>query len=121
MPANNSTNPAITPERLQRFRQRAAVTRAELAHKPGVDEILAAGQDDGPVAFSDIVQACVGQLKAARESAGLSLADVSDRTDIAVETLSRLENGMATNPTWRTLSRFAVAVGCRLELKAVKA
>lgn len=115
------TDPTVTPDRLQRMRERAAVSRAEFAHKPTVEEILASGNDVGPVAFQPVLAACIAQLKAAREAAGLTLADVSDRTAIAVETLSRLENGKATNPTWRTLSRIAVAVGCRLELAAVRA
>jgi len=36
---------------------------------------------------------------------------VSQRTAIAVESLSRLETGAQTNPKWRTLGLYAAAVG----------
>jgi hypothetical protein len=54
----------------------------------------------------------VRQLKEARLAAGLTLEDISSRTGMAVESLSRLETGASTNPTWKTLGLYAVAVGC---------
>jgi DNA-binding XRE family transcriptional regulator len=116
-PAPTPTPPAVTPERLKLMRERAAVARAEFASKPGKAELAAA--TEGVAAFQDVLRACVAQLRAAREAAGLSLADVSRRTDIAVESLSRLESGATMNPTWKTLGRVAVAVGCELTLTAV--
>jgi DNA-binding XRE family transcriptional regulator len=111
-----TTPPAVDAERLKLMRARAAVGRAEYATKPGPAELDAAAADGGPAAFQDTLRGCVAQLKAAREAAGLSLTDVSLRTDIAVESLSRLESGANMNPTWRTLGRVATAVGCRLTL-----
>ena len=58
------------------------------------------------------------QLKAARLEAGLTLAQVAEKTGLAIETLSRLETGMITNPTWKTLGYYAVAVGRKLSLSA---
>jgi DNA-binding XRE family transcriptional regulator len=57
------------------------------------------------------------ELKQAREEAGLSLADVSQRCGIDKAALSRLENGQNSNPTLDTLWRYAAAVGKRLLLK----
>jgi len=48
----------------------------------------------------------------------MTLADVCSKTVLALETLSWLETGSATNPTWQTLGTIAVAVGCRLTLTA---
>jgi transcriptional regulator with XRE-family HTH domain len=57
-------------------------------------------------------------LKASREAAGLTLADVSARCGIDQPALSRLENGHTPNPTLDTLWRYAAAVGKRLVLSA---
>ena len=63
-------------------------------------------------------QELLQQLKASREAAGLSLADVSGRSGIDQQTLSRLENGHTPNPTLDTLWRYAAATGKRLVLSA---
>jgi DNA-binding XRE family transcriptional regulator len=60
--------------------------------------------------------ACVAQLKKAREEAGLTLAQVAEKSGLATETLCRLETGQVTNPTWKTLGMYAVAVGRKLSL-----
>ena len=58
----------------------------------------------------------IRQLKAARESAGITLAELSARSGLAVETLSRLETGALTNPTWKTLGVYAAALGLQPRL-----
>jgi transcriptional regulator with XRE-family HTH domain len=63
----------------------------------------------------------VRQSKEAREAAGLTLAEVSARSGLAVEALSRLETGALTNPTWKTLGAYAAAVGRRPRLLAEEA
>jgi DNA-binding XRE family transcriptional regulator len=57
-------------------------------------------------------------LKASREAAGLTLADLSARCGIDQPALSRLENGHTQNPTLDTLWRYAAAIGKRLLLSA---
>jgi ribosome-binding protein aMBF1 (putative translation factor) len=52
-------------------------------------------------------------LKTKREQAGLSLAEVAERSGIDPPALSRLENGRG-NPTARTLSRYCRAIGGRI-------
>ena len=58
------------------------------------------------------------QLKEAREAAGLTLAQVAEKTGLAEETLCRLESGAVTNPTWKTLGLYAVAVGHTINVTA---
>jgi DNA-binding Xre family transcriptional regulator len=59
-------------------------------------------------------------LKQAREDRGLSLSEISRRTGIDLASLSRLESGKNPNPTFETLSRYAQALGLRLELSLVE-
>ena len=72
--------------------------------------------DAAPFYFE--LRSFVGQLRTAREAAGLSGAEVARRTGLAAETISRLETGAYTNPTYQTLARYAAAVGVRLVLTA---
>jgi transcriptional regulator with XRE-family HTH domain len=68
--------------------------------------------------FYFILRDYIRKLKEAREARGLTLADVSALTGMAVESLSRLETGAQTNPTWKTLGAYAAAVGRRPHLTA---
>ena len=97
---------------------RHAEIRAEFAHKPGIHELFTAKElaDAAPFYFALI--GFVAELKRAREAAGLTLVQVAEKTGLAAETLSRLENGMVTNPTWKTLGLYAVAVGSKLHITA---
>lgn len=60
------------------------------------------------------------ELKRARQDRGLSLSEVSRRSGIDLASLSRLERGKNPNPTFETLSRYADALGLRLELSLVE-
>jgi DNA-binding XRE family transcriptional regulator len=108
--------PAVDAKRMKLMRDRAKVGRAEFASMPTPKQL--ADAEGGLAAFQDTLRGCIAQLKAAREAAGLTLSDVSRITDIAVESLCRLESGATKNPTWKTLGRVAVAVGCKLHLSA---
>lgn len=99
-------------------RQSAIEIRAKLAHKPGSEELITPEERADAAPFYFELRSTMVVLKAAREAAGLTLADVSSKTGLALETLSRLETGAATNPTWQTLGTIAVAVGYRLSLTA---
>jgi DNA-binding XRE family transcriptional regulator len=59
------------------------------------------------------------QLKAARETKGLSLADLTELTGMDRSALSKLETGQRANPTVETLVRYAEAVGKRLIVSLV--
>ena len=108
------TIPPATAE----MKDRAKAARAALAHRPGIDELVSpeARADAAPFYFE--LRSCIFRLKQAREAAGLTLVEVGERTGLAPETLSRLETGAVTNPTWKTLGDYANAVGCRLRLTA---
>ncbi len=113
-----STKPVIDAARLAQLRERAMKARAEYAHKPGISELLTPEElaDGAPFYFK--LLACVAELKKAREVAGLTLAQVAEKTGLATETLCRLETGQVTNPTWKTLGLYAAAVGRKLNLSA---
>jgi ribosome-binding protein aMBF1 (putative translation factor) len=102
-------------------RHRAEQTRKKLEHKPGPTDLLTAQELADAAPFYLVLRDYIKQLKEAREAAGLTLADVSARTGMAVESLSRLETGAQTNPTWKTLGAYASAVGCRPRLTAESA
>src|SRR5437588_11345646 len=87
---------------------------------PGPEELIASGAAArlGLDVIHSPAQELVRQLKAAREAAGLTLADLSARCGIDQPALSRLENGHTPNPTLDTLWRHAAAVGKRLVLSA---
>jgi DNA-binding Xre family transcriptional regulator len=70
--------------------------------------------------YFDLRELCA-RLRQARESRGLSLADVQELTGIDRAQLSRLERGEVHNPTVSTLSRYAKAVGCRVGMALVDA
>src|SRR5438105_15152797 len=91
-------------------RQRASQTRRQLEHKPGPAELLTPQELADAAPFYLVLRDFIRQLKEAREAAGLTLAEVSSRSGIAVESLSRLETGAQTNPTWKTLVAYAAAV-----------
>jgi ribosome-binding protein aMBF1 (putative translation factor) len=58
----------------------------------------------------------VSRFKAARESQGLTLAEVAARMGIDAHALSRLETGKMLNPTLATLHKWAEALGRKLEV-----
>jgi ribosome-binding protein aMBF1 (putative translation factor) len=66
-------------------------------------------------AILDVVARC----KAARESQGLTLAEVAERVGIDAPALSRLETGKMLNPTLGTLHKWAEALGRRVEVGLV--
>jgi DNA-binding XRE family transcriptional regulator len=109
---------SVPADVLAAARQRAGQTRRQLEHKPGPSELLTPQELADAAPFYLVLRDYVRQLKEAREAAGLTLADVSARSGLAVESLSRLETGAQTNPTWKTLGAYAAAVGRRPRLTA---
>lgn len=97
-------------------RKRAEETRQRLQNKPAPSELLTPQEMDDAAPFYFVLREFIRQLKEAREDAGLTLADISNRSGMAIEYLSRLETGAQTNPTWKTLGTYAKAIGCRPQL-----
>lgn len=104
-------NPAVSDAAFAFARKRAEQTCKQLHDKPAPAEILTPGERDNAAPFYFVLREYIRQLKEAREAAGLTLADVSARTGITVESLSRPETGAQTNPTWKTLGLYAAALG----------
>ncbi len=67
-----------------------------------------------------VARQMLGELKAERERRGLSLADMMRLTGMSRESISRLENDPAPNPTMLTFARYAAALGLRLQFSATK-
>src|SRR3954451_6127320 len=109
---------ALPDREIAAVRERAEQTRRQLEHKPGPSELLSPQELADAAPFYFVLRDYIRQLKEAREAAGLTLADVAGRTGLAVESLSRLETGALTNPTWKTLATYAAAVGRRPRLTA---
>ena len=106
----------VSAEALAAARNRAAQTRRVLEGRPGPQELLTPQEMADAAPFYLVLREYIRQLKQARENAGMTLADLSARTGFAVETLSRLETGALTNPTWKTLATCAAALGLRPRL-----
>jgi hypothetical protein len=106
-----------TPE--QRAQHRA-IRDAFRDWRTGPEELIASGEAArlGLNVVHAPAQDLLQHLKASREAAGLTLAEVSARCGIDQPALSRLENGHNQNSTLDTLWRFAAAVGKRLVLSA---
>ena len=62
------------------------------------------------------LQRLIADLITARAAAGLSQAEVALRMLTTKSAVSRLESGVRTRPTLRTIQRYAFAVGARLEI-----
>ncbi len=104
----------------QQRAQHQAIRDAFRDWHPGPEELIASGAAAqlGLNVVHFPAQDLLRHLKASREAAGLTLADVSARCGIDQPALSRLENGHTQNPTLDTLWRYAAAVGKRLMLSA---
>jgi DNA-binding XRE family transcriptional regulator len=84
--------------------------------RPTPQQLIESGEYVGPIPHGVYLSlmAALHELKKAREAAGLSLADVAERSGIDKAALSRLENGVHDNPTVETLMRYAAALGKKL-------
>ncbi len=96
-----------TPE----YRAREAADRAELDREYRETGRIATISEVLSEADLDSLKEFLGTLRRERESRGLSLSDLAERTGIDKAALSRLENGRQMNPTFFTLARYAHALG----------
>ncbi len=92
-----------SPRELSQSRQidRQAFARAE--------QVRTSGPPARP--FRELIAA----LRAERERQGLSLADLAERTGMDRAAIHKLEIGLNSNPTHATLTRYASALGARIE------
>ncbi|MEX0701131.1 MAG: helix-turn-helix transcriptional regulator [Planctomycetales bacterium] len=105
----------ITPAKKARYAKDARNIEAEFPPglapppPPAADAPATTGE------YFELREFC-GQLRRTRKARKMSLADVQKLTGIDRASISRLERGAVTNPTFATLNRIARAVGCRLGL-----
>jgi ribosome-binding protein aMBF1 (putative translation factor) len=100
-------------------RERRRKVRELFRDKPTIDQLVAIGELSGntvPMSLYLEIQQLLHELKKARETEGLSLADIAGRTGMDKAVLSKMENGQHGIPTLPTLARYAQAVGLRLAL-----
>jgi len=100
-------------------RERRRKVRELFKDKPSIEQLVASGELSGqtvPMGLYLELQQLLHNLKRARESAGLSLADVAERSSMDKAVLSKLENGRHGIPTLPTLARYAEAIGLQIGL-----
>jgi DNA-binding phage protein len=101
-----------------------AQVRAAFRDRPTLQTLIERGEIDPErimtLAAEESLLKGLAELKRAREDRGLSLSEISRRSGIELASLSRLEGGKNPNPTFETLSRYAHALGLRLELSLVE-
>ena len=99
-----------TPEEQARLR---AIRDKFQRERPSLKKLVESGDAPPPMPLGTYleIQALLHRLKKEREAAGLSLADVAERTGMDRAAISRLENGHQPNPTLDTLARYAAALG----------
>src|SRR5580693_7257272 len=97
--ATHNKTASVPAEILASARARAERTRLQVQHNPGPTELLTSQELADAAPFYMVLRDYIRQCKKAREAAGLTLAEVSELSGLAVESLSRLETGALTNRT----------------------
>jgi len=103
----------LSPEEAAKYRRVREQIREELP------EIQARGRQLLSMASS--AARIFQELKAIRESKGLSLADVGELSGMDRSFISKLETGVYTNFTFQTLERYARSLGKHVEVSLVNA
>lgn len=107
-----------TPEETARLK---AVRERFQKEKPSLDELVASGEYTAPIKQAEYweLMKTAAALKQAREEAGISLRQMAERMAMDVGALSRLENGVNSNPTLETLFRYASSLGKKVLVQLV--
>jgi DNA-binding phage protein len=109
-----------TPEELAEEQE----VRARFRDRPGPEALMARGEVDPERIMTGAAEASLyrvlAALKRARQERGLSASEVARRSGIDLAAVSRLEGGKNPNPTFETLSRYAEALGLRLDVALVE-
>src|SRR5947209_1909864 len=112
---------SIPADALAAARRKVKEARHQIDAAAKTGKLFTAKELADAAPFYFVLREYVRQLKEAREAAGMTLAELSAKTGMAVESLSRLETGASTNPTWKTLGLYAAAVGVRPSLTPAEA
>lgn len=101
----------------------AAIREQLQREKPSLAQAVASGEYQPPVTtgeYFDIVK-LLTTLKDLRLKCRMSLRECAEISGIDYAALSRLENGVTTNPTVHTLARCARALGKRMQIALIDA
>lgn len=109
-----------TPEDRARIR---AIRDKFQRERPSLKKLVESGDAPPPMPLDTYleIQVLLHRLKKEREAAGLSLADVAERTGMDRAAISRLENGHQQNPTVETILRYSAAIGKTIAWSIVSA
>jgi DNA-binding XRE family transcriptional regulator len=112
--------------KIERTPEEQAALRAERdrfqAERPTQDDLIASGEWDGPFPHGIFLAyvTTAFALKRERERLGWTLDDAARRAGLDEALLVRLEQGKWIEPTLLVLSRYADALGMRIEMAPVK-
>jgi DNA-binding XRE family transcriptional regulator len=104
--------PTIKPKRTAEQRAEEEAIRRQHAANPVRQRPAGTIHRESLAAILNLL----ARFKAARESQGLTLAEVAERMGVDAPALSRLETGKVLNPTLATLHKWAEALGQRLDV-----
>jgi len=104
------------PRTIEQKKQIKDVRQHFQSARPTPEELLASGDVEEFVPLGEYLdlREAVHVLKQQRERKGLSLAAVAERSKMDKAAISRLENGLQTNPTVSTLCRYAAAIDAQI-------
>jgi DNA-binding XRE family transcriptional regulator len=87
--------------------------------RPTIDELIARGElsrESVPMGVYVTARVTAARLRAAREAAGLSRAELAESAGVAEADLAALESGELFNPTLELLARYAGALGMTVSI-----
>src|SRR5439155_2628053 len=111
-PRSDAMKPSTAPKRTAQQRAEEEAIRRQYATNPVRQQPAAAINQQSFAAILGLI----ARFKAARESQGLTLAEVAQRMGIDAPALSRLETGKMLNPTLGMLHKWAEALGQKLDV-----
>jgi ribosome-binding protein aMBF1 (putative translation factor) len=102
-----------SPQEVARLRE---IRERFQREKPSLSSLVASGEFSPPIKQGEyfLVMQLAAMLKKERENSGLTLQNLSDATGIDRSAISRIENGVAENPTIGTIAKIAGSLGKRL-------
>jgi len=106
----------LSIERTADEQARLGAIHKQFKNRPNLLELVRSGEYGKPISHAVLLDVLV-HLKSLRESAQLSLSEMSKRTGMDKAALSRLENCAVPNPTFSTVERYLTALGKRLSIK----
>jgi DNA-binding XRE family transcriptional regulator len=111
--SKKSTRTAPQIRREKEVRERLQTER------PTLEQLVASGEFKAPITQGACLESMrlAAKLKRLRAAAGMRLADLAARTGMDRGAISRLENGVSSNPTLATVDRYLRGLGKRMRIE----